>query len=93
MSVAKAVESFIGSTRKKHLVTIFDAAATVRSLAPHCEHTDRELADIIALLAVRSGCDVFFDADESSKRWPVEENRPADWPVKRALKSAIREDA
>jgi hypothetical protein len=92
MSVAEAVELSIGSTRTKHLVTISDAALTVRSLAPHCEHTDRELADVIALLAVRSGCDVFFDSHQSADKWPVEENRPAEWPVKRA-RTALREDA
>jgi hypothetical protein len=83
MSVAKAVEFSIGYTRKKHLVTISDAAETVRILAPYCEHTDRELADIIALLAVRSGCDVLFDSSEGPTRWPLKENRPAEWPIRR----------
>ena len=92
MAVAEAVESTICATPTKHLVTISDAALTVRSLAPYCEHTDRELADVIALLAVRSGCDVFFDSHESSDRWPVEENKPAEWPVKRA-RTALKEDA
>jgi hypothetical protein len=82
MSVAKAVELSIGSTRSKHLVTISDATATVRVLAPHCEHTERELADTIALLAVRSGCYVLFDARQGTDTWPLDENRFAEWPQK-----------
>lgn len=60
-TVAEIVDSFVSSGLSKHIISTGEAIRSIRYLVPRCEHTDRELADLVALYAMRRGCDVAFD--------------------------------
>ena len=53
-------------TRGASAVPISTSRATraIRTVLPQCEMTDRQLADMIAASAIRSGRNVAFDAAE-----------------------------
>lgn len=58
-SVARLVEWSLTS-KGKRVVSIPDIVHSIRASLPACEHTDEELAELIAAIAVRRGCDVSF---------------------------------
>ena len=60
-SIADVAHSYVVSRQRKSLISTADAIWTIRYTAPHCEHTDRELAEIVASLAISQGRDVVFD--------------------------------
>lgn len=66
-SVAEIAEAFVTSRRRLSVVSTRDGVAMVRRLAAHCEHTDSELADLVAAIAVRQGRMVAFDHEESGR--------------------------
>lgn len=70
-SVAEIVDLFVASRLSKHIVSTGDAIRSIRYLVPACEHTDRELADLVALCAMRRRCDVAFDHVPSSAEVPL----------------------
>jgi hypothetical protein len=60
-SIADVAQTYVVSRQKKSLISTADAIWTIRYTAPHCEHTDAELAEIVASLAISQGRDVVFD--------------------------------
>ena len=60
-SIAEVVQSCVSSRHRQSIVSTSDAIWTIRYTAPHCEHTDEELAEIVASLAMSQGRDVAFD--------------------------------
>jgi len=60
-SIADVAQSYVASRQKKSLISTADAIWTIRYTAPRCEHTDQELAEIVASLAISQGRDVVFD--------------------------------
>jgi hypothetical protein len=60
-SIAEVAQSYVSSRQRKSIVSTADAIWTIRYTVPHCEHTDEELADIVASLAISQGRDVVFD--------------------------------
>ncbi|ESX00645.1 hypothetical protein X769_21980 [Mesorhizobium sp. LSJC268A00] len=62
-SVAEVAESFVRSRRPFSVVSTRDAVTIVRKQAAFCEHTDGELAELVAAIAVRHGRLVAFDLD------------------------------
>jgi hypothetical protein len=60
-SIADVAQSYVVSRQKKSLISTADAIWTIRYTASHCEHTDQELAEIVASLAISQGRDVVFD--------------------------------
>lgn len=63
-SVADAVGIYVGQRGRGGLVSVHNAVRTIRTVLPGCEHTDRELSDLVAAEAVRAGCAVAFDPGE-----------------------------
>lgn len=60
VSVASFIEdNIIGTSRK--IVSTSDMIHAVRSAFPACEHTNDELAQLIAMLAIRMGRNVNFN--------------------------------
>jgi len=64
-SVAVAVSLFVLSRRPGSMVSLADGILVVRQLAPWCEHTDEELAELVAATAIRQRRNVAFDAAEA----------------------------
>lgn len=61
-SVAAVAEAYVAArVGTKHPVSTGDAVRAIRQAVPICEHTDRELVDVITVVAVSSGCNVAFD--------------------------------
>lgn len=67
-SVADAVGIYVGQRGRGGLVSLHSAVQTIRTLLPDCEHTDRELSELVAAEAVRVGCAVAFDPCEEMRR-------------------------
>lgn len=59
MSVAELIEQTVlkGSGR---VVSTADLIFLVREMLPACEHSDEELAQLIAAIAIQHGCNVAF---------------------------------
>ncbi|ESY91898.1 hypothetical protein X738_27900 [Mesorhizobium sp. LNHC209A00] len=62
-SVAEVAEAFVNSRRRFSVVSTRDAVTFVRNVAAFCEHTDDELGELAAAIAVRRGRLVAFDLD------------------------------
>lgn len=61
-TVAGVIESYVAArVGTKHPISTADVLRTVRQALPDCEHTDRELIDIVATIAISQGCNVAFD--------------------------------
>lgn len=60
-SVAKAVEQYILCEPDDVMASTTDGVGFVRVMVPFCEHTDQELADLIARCAVMHGRNLAFD--------------------------------
>jgi len=60
-SIAEVAQSYVSSRQRRSIVSTADAIWTIRYTVPHCEHTDGELAEIVASLAISQGRDVAFD--------------------------------
>ncbi len=60
-SVADVAQSYVASRQKKSVISTADAIWSIRYTVSHCEHTDQELAEIVASLAISQGRDVAFD--------------------------------
>jgi hypothetical protein len=58
-SVATAIERYV---RKRELVSIREGVQQIRNICPQCEHTEDELAELLAAAAIRSGCTVAFNS-------------------------------
>ncbi len=67
-TVAQVVNAFVVSPRSKWIVSTADGIRMVRYLVPDCQHTDRELAEMLAACAVRQGRTVAFDGDHDAGR-------------------------
>lgn len=60
-SVAGMIEQAITAGRKR-VIRIPDIIYDVRRKIPACEHTDEELAALVASIAVMKGCDLSFES-------------------------------
>jgi hypothetical protein len=63
-SVAEVVDHFVSSRGRGSIVSTRDAVGAVRYAEPRCEHTDQELAAIVASAAIIRGHAVAFDHGE-----------------------------
>jgi hypothetical protein len=63
-SVAELADAFVLSRMRGSVVSTRDAIRGIRFLAPICEHTDTELAEIVARIAITKGRAVAFDHGE-----------------------------
>jgi hypothetical protein len=64
-TTAAAIEDFLGCAPRMQPLSLGMTVRRVRSLAPNCELTDEELADIVASYAVGMGFSVLlFDVTE-----------------------------
>jgi hypothetical protein len=81
-SVAEAANLFVLSRRPKSLVSLADGIIAVRNSVAECEHTDEELGELVATLAIHHGRNVAFDTSEMARelkspptarilRWPT----------------------
>jgi hypothetical protein len=60
-TVEQAVQSYISLHATKTWPMATDhAVRAIRGTLPDAEHTDAELADLVAAAAIRAGCPVFF---------------------------------
>jgi hypothetical protein len=59
-TTAEAIEEFLESASKGWALSLARAVREVRRIAPHCELTDRELADLVASHAVATGFPVLL---------------------------------
>ncbi|MBS3652450.1 hypothetical protein KEU06_28070 [Pseudaminobacter sp. 19-2017] len=78
-TTAEAVEDFLESTPKSWALSLARAAREIRNVVPHCELTDRELADLVASHALAMGFPVLlFDttAPEIGRRVPGGDTAP-----------------
>lgn len=61
-SVAGMIESYVAArVGTKRPISTADVVRMIRQALPDCEHTDPELVNLIATIAVSKGCDVAFD--------------------------------
>jgi len=60
-SVAEAADAFVASRHPRSTISTSAGIKAVRHLMPACEHTDDELAEIVAALAVRQRRNIVFD--------------------------------
>jgi hypothetical protein len=60
-TAAEIAESFVLSRRPGSVVSTADAVKAVRYITTICEHSDTELADIVASIAISHGRTVAFD--------------------------------
>ncbi len=59
ISAAALVEELV-STGKGRVVSVPDTIHSIRNAIRECEHTDEELAQLIAAIAIYRGCSVAF---------------------------------
>jgi hypothetical protein len=65
-TIAEAVESYVASrTRITQPVSTAEALRKIRYLMPHCHHSHRQLADMVAACAINRGRSVLFDTNAS----------------------------
>jgi hypothetical protein len=60
-STQDAAEAYVRSRRNSQILSTERAIRAIRTLMPKCTATDRELADMLAALAVARGLCVSFD--------------------------------
>lgn len=70
-SVAEAAETFVLSRRAGAMISLRDGVRECRRLRPDCEHTDDELAEIVAALAIRHRRNLAFDRHRAG-RWAAQ---------------------
>jgi hypothetical protein len=59
VSVASFAEQIIAGSRTR-LISVPNVVSGIREKLPDCEHTDDELAQIVAMIAVSRGCQLSF---------------------------------
>ncbi len=67
-SLAEIAEAFVLSRQVGSVVSVADGVKHCRRLAPACDHTDEELGEMIATLAIRHGRNLSFDLQPT---WPI----------------------
>lgn len=60
-SVAQAVDTFVNQSGVGAMLSTSDGVLAVRYELPECEHTDGELAELIAIMAISRFRNVVFD--------------------------------
>ncbi len=60
-SVAEAADLFIATRHPRSTISTSAGIQAIRLFVPTCEHTDEELAEIVATFAVRRRRNVVFD--------------------------------
>ncbi len=63
-SVAEAADLFVSARHPRSLISTAAGIQAIRNLVPACEHTDKELAEVVAIIAVRQRRSVLFDAKQ-----------------------------
>lgn len=61
LSTAAAIDEILRRRTSRSVVSVVLTLDTVRSLAPGCELTDDELAELIVRLSIAKGCNISFD--------------------------------
>jgi hypothetical protein len=61
-SVAEAADLFVSARHPRSTISTSAGIKAIRDFMPACEHTDDELAEIVAALAVRQRRSVIFDS-------------------------------
>lgn len=59
VSVAALVELAIAKGGKR-MISVPAMVSQLRQAAPGCEHTDEELRDLVAMIAISKGCNLSF---------------------------------
>jgi len=59
ISAAELVEQLV-SEGKGRIISVADAIYSIRKAIRDCEHTDEELGQLIAAIAIHHGCNVAF---------------------------------
>lgn len=75
MCVAELVERSLPD-RRKRLVSVPDMIYNIRREFPQCEHTDAELAELVAVIAIRRGCNLSFASPGGLGAGPSEPRLP-----------------
>jgi hypothetical protein len=87
-TTAEAIEEFLESAPKGWALSLARAVREVRSMIPHCELTDHELADLVAIEAVARGFSVLlFDTAAPENRGGAlgEDRLPPSRPDKKVI--------
>ena len=65
----KVLQSYIAlRATKTWPVATYQAVRAIRATLPDAEHTDAELAELVAAAAIRAGCPVFFAGKQAFGR-------------------------
>ncbi|TKT82645.1 hypothetical protein [Aquamicrobium sp. LC103] len=61
-AVAQVVEQYVASRKSRDLpVSTAHALRAIRTVLPNCDMSDRELTDLVAASAIKSGRTISFD--------------------------------
>lgn len=64
LNVQNFARDYVKAQAKRGMVSTTRAVRAIRTVAPDCALTDRELADVVAEQAVIAGCAIDFDVDD-----------------------------